>query len=85
MGPVFPSALGITTDVFRRLTGTCIGLVVTAGWIGAAVSSWIIGSITGQDPNRLAAGMMTIPLFSALMAVLSLAASRTMPKEAACY
>jgi hypothetical protein len=34
MGPVYPSAIGITGESFRRMTGTCIGLVITFGWFG---------------------------------------------------
>src|SRR5215472_11959533 len=76
MGPVFPSALGITSDSFPRMTGTCIGLVITAGWCGAAISSWIIGSIAGSDPSRLGLALSVVPLFSALIVGLTLAVRR---------
>ncbi|HWY67245.1 MAG TPA: MFS transporter [Terriglobales bacterium] len=80
MGPVFPSALGITSDSFPLMTGTCIGLVITAGWCGAAISSWIIGSIAGSDPSRLGLALCVVPLFSVLIVVLSLAVRRMAPK-----
>ena len=67
MGPVFPSALGITSDSFPRMTGTCIGIVITAGWCGAAISSWIIGAIAGHDPSRLALALWVVPLLSVLI------------------
>jgi fucose permease len=71
MGPVFPSALGITSDAFPRLTGTCMALVITAGWAGAAVCSWIIGGIAGSDPARLRVALMVVPLFSVVIVLLS--------------
>src|ERR1700683_1920629 len=44
MAPVFPTTLAIVGDNFPRMAGTAIGLVITCGWIGLAVSSGIIGS-----------------------------------------
>jgi fucose permease len=79
MGPVFPSALGITSDAFPRMTGTCIGLVITAGWLGTAVSSWIIGRVAGHDPDRLPLALMVIPLFSLLIVFSSLGVKRMLP------
>ena len=76
MGPVFPSTLGITSDAFPRLTGTCIGIVITAGWCGAAISSWIIGNIAGHDPSRLGLALSVVPLFSLLIFVLSVGVRR---------
>ena len=69
MGPVFPSTVGITGDAFRRMTATCIGLVITCGWLGAAVTSGLIGRIAGPDPARLSQGLLVIP-FSAFVVVL---------------
>jgi fucose permease len=76
MGPVYPSAIGITGDSFRRMTGTCIGLVITFGWFGVVVSSWIIGSIAGSDPRRLGKALLVIPLSSVVMVVLSIGVQR---------
>jgi len=83
MGPVFPSALGITSDAFPRMTGTCIGLVITAGWLGAAVLSWIIGSIAGSDSGRLSRGLAVVPLCSVVIVLLTIAVSRVTPKTRA--
>lgn len=80
MGPIFPSALGITSDAFPRMTGTCIGLVITAGWFGAAVVSWIIGVIAGSDPARLSLALTVVPLFSMIIVLLSVAVDRMTPK-----
>jgi len=81
MGPLFPSAIGITGDAFPRMTGTCIALVITSGWFGAAVSSWVIGRIAGSDPSRLPHALMVIPLSAAVIALLSVGISRMMPKS----
>lgn len=76
MGPVFPSAMGIVGDAFPRMTGTCLGLVITCGWLGTALSSWIIGRIAGSNSNRLASALMVIPIFSFLIVVLSVGVRR---------
>jgi fucose permease len=80
MGPVYPSAIGITGDSFRRMTGTCIGLVITFGWFGVVVSSWIIGSIAGSDPRQLAHALLVIPLSSVIMVLLSIGIQRLVGK-----
>jgi fucose permease len=80
MGPVYPSAIGITGDAFRRLTGTCIGLVITFGWFGVVVSSWMIGSIAGSDPRHLADALLVIPFSSVIMVVLSIGIQRLVRK-----
>lgn len=80
MGPVFPSALGITSDSFPRMTGTCIGIVITAGWCGAAISSWIIGAIAGHDPSRLGLALSVVPLFSILIVGLSAVVRQRTPR-----
>jgi len=72
MGPVFPSAMAMTGDAFPRMTATCIGVVVTAGWLGTAVSSWIIGSMAGNDDHRLPSALLLIPVFSLIMVLTGL-------------
>lgn len=72
MGPVFPSAMAMTGDAFPRMTATCIGVVVTAGWLGTAVSSWIIGALAGHDDHRLPKALLLIPVFAAIMVVTGL-------------
>ncbi len=76
MGPVFPSAIGITGGAFRRITATCIGLVITSGWFGAAVTSWLIGRTAGSDPKRLGEGLLVIPFSAVLVVLLSLGVRR---------
>jgi len=65
--------LAIVADAFPRMTSTAIGIVITFGWAGLAVSSHIIGAIAGPDPKRIRAALLVIPASSVLMVVLNLA------------
>ncbi len=71
MAPVFPTTLAIVGDAFPRMTGTAIGIVITCGWAGLAVSSHIIGAIAGDDPKRIRKALMVIPASSVLMILLN--------------
>lgn len=73
MAPVFPTTLAIVGGTFPRMSGTAIGLVITCGWAGLAVSSRIIGAIAGGDPRRLKKALLVIPAFAAGMIALNLA------------
>jgi fucose permease len=73
MAPVFPTTLAITGAAFPRMTGTALGFVITCGWVGLAVSSWIIGAIAGGDPKRLKTALLLFPASAVLMVVLNLA------------
>ena len=72
MGPVFPSAMGLTGDAFPRMTATCMGVVITSGWLGTVVSSWLIGAIAGADNNRLGTALLLLPTFAAAMVLIVL-------------
>jgi len=78
MAPVFPTTIAIVGDAFPRMSGTAIGLVITCGWCGLAVSSRIIGAIAGGDPRRLKNALLVIPASSVLMVVLSFAIRSTL-------
>ncbi len=78
MAPVFPTTLAIVGDAFPRMSGTAIGLVITCGWIGLAVSSRIIGAIAGTDASRLKKALLVIPAFSVLMVAVNLAIRASM-------
>src|SRR5437588_2030023 len=67
MAPVFPTTLAIVGDAFPRMTGTAMGIVITFGWIGLAVSSRIIGSIAGGDPKRLKKALLVLPVMAMIM------------------
>ncbi len=61
MSPVFPTVLamvgGSVSDDDRDRTG----LAISAGWLGLAVSSRIIGSIAGGDPQEIEEGAVGAP------------------------
>jgi len=73
MAPVFPTTLAIVGDAFPRMTGTAIGLAITCGWLGLAVSSRLIGAIAGGDTRRLKKALLVIPAFSVVMVAINLA------------
>jgi len=73
MAPVFPTTLAIVADAFPRMTSTAIGIVITCGWAGLAVSSHVIGAIAGPDPKRIRKALLVIPASSVLMIALNLA------------
>jgi len=72
MAPVFPTTLAIVGMAFPAMTGTAIGVVLTFGWTGLAVSSRIIGAIAGDDPRRLKNALLLIPGSAVLMIALDL-------------
>jgi fucose permease len=72
MAPVFPTTLAIVGTAFPRMTSTAMGIVITCGWVGLAVSSRIIGAIAGDDPRRLKKALLVIPASAVLMVGLNL-------------
>jgi fucose permease len=70
MAPVFPTTLAIAGDTFQRGTATAMGIVITCGWIGLAISSPIIGALAENGDYRR--GLMLIPIFSLAMIVVNL-------------
>ena len=72
MAPVFPTTLGLAGDAFPKATATAMGVVITCGWIGLAVSSKIIGGIAGGDDTRLKTALLVLPVFSLAMIVVNL-------------
>src|SRR5579875_221058 len=71
MAPVFPTTLAITGDTFSRAAATALGIVITFGWIGLAVSSQIIGALAGPENNYRGA-LLLLPAFSVLMVLVNL-------------
>jgi fucose permease len=71
MAPVFPTTLGMVGNVFTRMTATAMGIVITSGWIGLAISSPIIGWISNQ--SSLGTGLLVLPAMSAVMILTNLA------------
>jgi len=70
MAPVFPTTLGMVGNIFRRMTATAMGIVITSGWIGLAVSSPIIGWVANQSSLKVA--LLLLPAMSLLMVLTSL-------------
>ena len=52
MAPVFPTTLAMVGDAFPRMTATAMGIVITRGWIGLAVSSRVIGAMAATTRRR---------------------------------
>ncbi len=73
MAPVFPTTLAITATAFPSMTGTALGIVITFGWAGLALSSRVIGSIAGADARRLRQALLVIPASAVIMIGLNLA------------
>jgi fucose permease len=73
MAPVFPTTLAMVGDRFTARTATAMGIVITFGWIGLAVSSRVIGAIAGTDPKRLKTALLVLPGASVLMILINLA------------
>lgn len=61
------------------MTGTAMGIVITFGWIGLAVSSRIIGTIAGDDPRRLKKALLLLPAMAVMMVLVNLALHSVMP------
>ena len=69
MAPVFPTVLAIVADAFSRGTATAMGIVLTSGWLGLAVSSPAIGALAkGNNYHR---ALLLVPSFSALMVLVN--------------
>ncbi len=71
MAPVFPTTLAIVGDTFPRGTATAMGIAITFGWIGLAVSSPIIGKVSAG--NGLGNALLILPSFAFLMVLINLA------------
>jgi fucose permease len=70
MAPMFPTILGIVGDTFQRGTATAMGIAITCGWIGLAVSSKIIGGVA--EGSSLSVGLLLLPAFAVVMVLVNL-------------
>ena len=70
MAPMFPTTLAIVGDVFPKMTATAMGIVITCGWIGLAVSSPIIGEVANR--SSLQTGLLLLPAFSVALILTNL-------------
>jgi fucose permease len=74
MAPVFPTTLGVIGDAFPNAAATATGIAITAGWVGAAVSSRVIGLIAAHNPAGLGAALLMLPALALAMVALNLVA-----------
>lgn len=81
MAPVFPTTLGVVGDAFPKSTATAMGIVITFGWVGLAVSSRIIGALGGDDPAKLGTALKLLPAVSSLMVIISVALQQILKKK----
>jgi fucose permease len=72
MAPMFPTALAMVGDAFPRGTASAMGIAITFGWIGLAVSSNIIGDLAGPTKENLGNALLILPAFSVVMVFVSL-------------
>jgi fucose permease len=72
MAPVFPTTLAMVGDAFPAATATAMGIVITCGWIGLAVSSPIIGAVAGEGNANLGTALLLLPAFSVAMILVNL-------------
>lgn len=79
MAPMFPTTLAIVGDAFPRMTATAMGLVITCGWIGLAVSSPIIGNMA--QTSSLQTALLLLPAFSVAMILVNLAVRPMLAKK----
>jgi hypothetical protein len=66
------------------MTATAMGLAITCGWIGLAVSSRIIGAIAGTDPSKLKTALLVIPIASVIMVLVTLVIRPMLARKQAC-
>ncbi|MBI4874810.1 MAG: MFS transporter [Acidobacteria bacterium] len=67
MAPVFPTTLAMVGDAFPKGTATAMGIVITCGWVGLAVSSPLIGGLAGAGSANLKTALLVLPAASVLM------------------
>lgn len=82
MAPVFPTTLAMVGDAFPAGTATAMGIVITFGWVGLAVSSPIIGAVAGEGNANLGTALLLLPGFSVAMILVNLALRPALKKPA---
>lgn len=72
MAPVFPTTVAIVAGIFKQGTATAIGFTITCGFTGVALSSPLIGWLSGTDPSGLKTGLMVLPVCALVIVGLNL-------------
>ena len=70
MAPVFPTTLAVVGDRFPHGTATAMGIAITSGWLGSAISSSIIGALASHSTLRQA--LLLLPCLAAAMVLVNL-------------
>jgi fucose permease len=70
MAPVFPTTLALVGDNFPQGAATAMGIAITSGWIGLAVSSPLIGALASITTLRHA--LLLLPCLAAAMVAVTL-------------
>ena len=82
MAPMFPTTLAMAADAFPRTTATAMGIAITFGWIGLAVSSPIIGKVAGPTNDNLQNALLLLPGLSVLMVLVNLVLRNSLKRPA---
>ena len=67
LGPVYPTALAITTGTFRRGTGTATSIVMALGSIGGMIVPWLLLVLLERGP-----AFSTLLIVAGIVAMLAL-------------
>lgn len=70
MAPVFPTTLAMVANRFPRGSATAIGIAITSGWLGLAVSSPLIGKVAASSNFKQA--LMLLPVMAEAMVLVQL-------------
>ena len=74
MAPMFPTTLGICGNLFTKMTATAMGIVITSGWVGLTLSSYLIGFVA--DRTSLGSALLLLPVMSVALIGINLALRR---------
>jgi fucose permease len=70
MAPVFPTALSLVGDHFQQSNATAMGIAITSGWLGLAVSSPIVGIMA--ERSTLQHALLILPALAAAIVLVSM-------------
>ena len=62
MAPMFPTTLGVCGNLFPKMTATAMGIIITSGWVGLTLSSYLIGFVANQ--SSLGSALLLLPAMS---------------------
>ena len=74
MAPMFPTTLGVCGNLFTKMTATAMGIVITSGWVGLTLSSYVIGF--AADRSSLGSALLLLPVMSVALIGINLALRR---------